>query len=122
MRHLRRIVKSFSFAFAGLSYLLRTQSNFWVHLTAALGILLVSALLGLGGAELAALVLAIGLVLLAEAVNTALEAVVDLASPEIHPLARTAKDVAAAGVLIAALTALLVGIALLLPRLLTILR
>jgi len=122
MRHLRRIVRSFAFAFAGLDHLIRTQSNFWVHLTAALGIALLGVLLGLGAAELAALVLAIGLVLVAEAANTALEAVVDLASPEIHPLARTAKDVAAAGVLIAALTAVAVAIVLLLPRLLTIFR
>jgi diacylglycerol kinase len=118
MRHLRRIVKSFAFAFAGLDYLIRTQSNFWIHLTAALCVVLFSVLLGLDGAELAALALAIGLVLLAEAMNTALEAAVNLASPDIHPLAKAAKDVAAAGVLIAALTALAVGTALLLPRLL----
>jgi diacylglycerol kinase len=113
-------VKSFAFAFAGLDYLIRTQSNFWIHLTAALCVVLFSVLLGLDGAELAALALAIGLVLLAEAMNTALEAAVNLASPDIHPLAKAAKDVAAAGVLIAALTALAVGTALLLPRLLAI--
>ena len=73
---------------------------------------------GLRGTELAILLLTIGFVLVLEALNTALEALVDLASPEYHPLAKIAKDVAAAAVLIAAITAVLVGLVLLLPRLL----
>ena len=121
MRNLQRIVKSFAFAFAGLGYLLRTQSNFWVHLMAAFCVVVLSVLLGLGGAELGILVLAIGLVLVLEALNTALEALVDLASPELHPLARVAKDVSAAAVLLAAITAAAVGVAVLLPRLLGLL-
>ena len=121
MRSLRRVLKSFTFAFAGLAYLLRTQSNFWVHLMAALLVVVVAVLLGLRGGELAVLVLTIGFVLVAEALNTALEALVDLASPEIHPLARVAKDVSAAAVLMAAMTAVLVGVVVLLPRLLALL-
>jgi diacylglycerol kinase (ATP) len=116
MRHARRISKSFAFAFAGLAYLLRTQSNFWVHLLVALCVLLLSALLGLHGTELALLALSIGLVFVAEAVNTALEALVDLASPQFHPLARIAKDVGAAAVLFAAATAVIVGVVLLIPK------
>ena len=81
---------------------------------------MLSALLGLRGAELAVLVLAIGLVLATEALNTALEALVDLASPGFHPLAKIAKDVSAAGVLLAALTAAIVGLAVLVPRLLAL--
>ena len=117
MRSLRRIARSFTFAFAGLAYLVRTQSNFWVHLMAALLVVALATLLGLRGADLAVLALAIGLVLVLEALNTALEALVDLASPEIHPLAKVAKDVAAAAVLLAALTAVVVALAVLLPRL-----
>jgi diacylglycerol kinase len=116
-RQLSRVRKSFSFALAGLGYLLRTQANFWVHLLAAGLVVLLSALLGLTGLELAALVLAIGLVLVAEAVNSALEALVDLASPGQHPLAGAAKDVGAAAVLLAAVCAALVGLILLGPRL-----
>jgi len=67
------------------------------------------ALLHLPAAAWAVLVLAIGMVLFAELLNTAVEAVVDLVSPEDHPLAKQAKDVAAAAVLIAALTALAAG-------------
>jgi diacylglycerol kinase len=118
MRHPRRILKSFAFAFAGLNYLLRTQSNFWVHVMAGVCAVLGAALLGLGGAELAAVVLAVGLVLVTEAINTALEAVVDLVSPEFHRLARIAKDVGAASVLFAAATAVAVALVLLLPRIL----
>lgn len=114
---LPRIVRSFTFAFVGLAHLLRTQPNFAVHLLAALLIGALGLLLGLRGAELAALVLAIGLVLVAEAANTALEAAVNLASPELHPLAKIAKDVGAAAVLLAAATAVVVGFVLLLPRL-----
>ena len=116
-RHLRRALKSFSYAFAGLGYLLQTQTNFWIHLLAAGLVLVLSALLGVTGGELAALVLAIGLVLVAEAGNSALEALVDLVSPERHRLARVAKDVGAAAVLLAAICAALVGLLVLLPRL-----
>jgi diacylglycerol kinase len=115
--YLLRITRSFIFAFAGLAHLMRTQPNFGVHLLAALLVGGVGFLLGLRGAELAALALAIGLVLVVEAVNTALEAVVNLTSPEVHPLARIAKDVGAAAVLLAAATAVVVGFVLLLPRL-----
>jgi len=72
--------------------------------------------------EIAALLLAIGLVMVSEALNTALESVVDLVSPAVHPLARVAKDVAAAGVLIAATTAVAVGLVVLGPRVIALLR
>lgn len=73
--------------------------------------------LGLGRLEWAVIVLAIGLVWMAEFVNTALEAVVDLASPDLHPLAKIGKDVAAAAVLAGAATAVLVGLLVLGPPL-----
>ena len=100
-----------------MSYLVRTQPNFRVHLVAAAAVLAVSFGVGVTIVEMAIMVLAIGLVLVAEAMNTAIEAVVDLASPAIHPLARIAKDVAAAGVLVAAGIAALTGLVVLLPRL-----
>ena len=118
MRQLRRIAASFPFAFAGLAYMVRTQTNFWVHLTTAVIVLALALSLGVGGLELAVLMLVIGLVLVAEAINTALEATVDLASPELHPLARVAKDVGAAAVLLAAGTSVAIGGIILLPRLL----
>jgi diacylglycerol kinase len=118
MRHVRRILKSFSFAGAGLGHLVRTQSNFWIHCLAAVLVVALAVILGTGPAETGVLLLAIGLVLVCEAINTAIEAVVDLASPTHHPLAKVAKDVAAAGVLVAAVVAGLTGLLILGPRLL----
>ena len=113
-----RILRSFGFAAQGIAYLFRTQPNFWVHTLAAGLVVVFTVWLGTTPAETGVLFLAIGLVLAAEAFNSAVEAIVDLASPEYHPLARTAKDTAAGGVLIAAVAAALVGLVVLGPRLL----
>jgi diacylglycerol kinase (ATP) len=108
---------SFRHAFAGWWYVLRTQRNAWIHAVASVAVLAVSLWLELGRIEWAILLLTIALVWVAEFVNTAIEAVVDLLSPDIHPLAKAGKDVAAAAVLIAALAAVLVGLLLLGPPL-----
>jgi diacylglycerol kinase (ATP) len=113
----RRVLRSFGYAGAGLAAILLTTPNFWVHLLGAAVALLISLLLGLPPFELALVVLTIGLVLAAEAFNTALEALGDVASPDYHPLIKRAKDVSAAAVLIAALTAVGVAGLLWLPRL-----
>lgn len=117
-----RTLRSFGFATAGIGYLVRTQPNFRVHLLATVAVLGVALLVGASNVEIAVMLLAIGLVLLGEACNSALEAVVDLASPEIHPLAKIAKDVAAGGVLLAAVIAAATGLIVLGPRLLVSLR
>lgn len=110
-------VASFRHAFAGWWYVLRTQHNAWIHAIASLAILGVATWLGLGPTEWAILILTIAVVWVAEFVNTAVEASVDLLSPDIHPLAKIAKDIAAAAVLIAALAALVVGLLLMGPKL-----
>ena len=112
---------SFRHAFAGWWYVLRTRA------TPGFMPLLPSrsspSVCGceLGRIEWTILVLTIALVWVAEFVNTAVEAVVDLLSPDIHPLAKVAKDVAAAAVLIAALAAVAVGLLLLGPAALEVL-
>ncbi|MCC7359882.1 MAG: diacylglycerol kinase family protein [Anaerolineales bacterium] len=108
---------SFRFAFAGWWYMLRTQRNAWIHAVVSTVVFALGLLLGLGRLEWAILVLTVGLVWMAEFVNTALEAVVDLASPDLHPLAKVGKDVAAAAVLVGAATAVLVGLLVLGPPL-----
>ena len=105
-----RIVRSFAFAFAGVAYLFRTQRNARIHLLAGVLACGVGAWLRISRAEWAVVLLTIALVLALEGLNTALEAVVDLASPEIHPLAKVAKDVGAGMVLIAAVAAVGVGL------------
>jgi undecaprenol kinase/diacylglycerol kinase (ATP) len=100
---------------------LRTQPNFRVHLCATIAVIGVAVALRATAVEVAVLLLAIGLVLVGEAFNTALEAVVDLASPDLHPLAKVAKDVAAAGVLLAAGIAAATGLVVLGPKLVALL-
>ena len=109
-------VRKFAVAFAGLFHTGRTQSSMRVH--GVCGVLAVglAVLTGLSAIEWALLFLVIGLVLGMELLNTAIEAVVDLACPEQAELARIAKDAAAAAVLVAAFTALLVGSCVFLPH------
>ena len=80
-------------------------------------VILLGLWLGIGALEWAVIVLAIAIVWTAEFINTALEAVVDLASPQHHPLARVGKDVGAASVLIAALSSIVIGLLILGPPL-----
>jgi len=113
----RSRLASFRYAFSGLWYMLCTQRNAWIHAIATVCVIALGAWLGLGRTEWAVIALTIGLVWMAEFINTALEAVVDLASPEIHPLARVGKDVGAAAVLVAAITSVVIGLFILGPSL-----
>lgn len=114
---LRRIARSFGFAFEGLATLLRTQPNFVVHVAAACLALGLAIALGLGAPELVVLIPTIALVLVVEAFNAALETLCDLVSPGFHPLIKRAKDISAAAVLIAALAAVATAVLLFGPRL-----
>ena len=108
---------SFRFAFHGWGYVLKTQRNAWIHSMIATLVILMGLWLGLTPQDWAVLVITIAMVFTAEFINTAIEAVVDLASPNHHPLAKVGKDVGAAAVLVAALAAILVGILILGPPL-----
>jgi diacylglycerol kinase len=110
-------LSSFRFAIAGWRHVLRTQPNSRIHAAATVVVAGLGFWLGVGRSEWAILVITIGLVWVAELVNTAIEAVVDLASPESHPLAKVGKDVAAAAVLASAVTAVIVGLLILGPPL-----
>lgn len=110
------MARSFLYALEGLAYAWRVQRNF--RLQAHLGLLALLMALWLGVDPVPVLLL-IALVLSLELLNTALEALADLASPVYHPLAKRAKDTAAAAVLLASLLALLVGLYLFLPPLLS---
>lgn len=116
MRRLHPRIATFVHAGRGL-IVLAGQPNARIHFFAALVVILLGVLLDVTAGEWVALSLAIALVLAAEALNTALELVVDLASPEWSETARNAKDVAAAGVLICAIGAAVVGAIIFVPRL-----
>lgn len=111
-------VDSFRHAFEGWWYVLRTQRNAWLHGVATVLVLAAAAWLRVGVLGWALLVLAIGIVWTAEFINTAVEAVVDLTHPGYHPLAKIAKDVMAAAVLLAAGSAAIIGLLVLGPPLL----
>jgi diacylglycerol kinase (ATP) len=113
----RSRIQSFRHAFAGWWYMLRTQRNAWIHAIFTMAAVIGGLWLGLSRVEWAIIALTIGAVWMAEFVNTALEAVVDLTSPNAHPLAKAGKDVAAAAVLVAALTSVAVGLLILGPPL-----
>lgn len=111
------LVRSFGWAFAGIWSMLRHQRNAQIHTLITTVVVVFAVVLRVNAGEWVALVLAITLVLALEAVNTALEAVVDLASPQLHPLAKQAKDTAAGAVLIGAIGAAVVGCIIFLPKL-----
>ena len=108
---------SFRHAFAGWWYVLRTQRNAWIHALVSSAVFIVGLWLQLDRRDWAIILLAMVAVWMGEFINTALEAVVDLASPEHHPLAKVGKDVGAAAVLIAAIAAVLIGLLILGPPL-----
>jgi diacylglycerol kinase len=113
----RSLCQSFRFALDGLGYVLRTQRNARVHAAAAVAAAGLAAWLGITRGEWALIAVSIGLVLAAEIVNTLVESLADLVSPEWTPQARIAKDTAAAAVLVAATGALVVGLLILGPPL-----
>jgi diacylglycerol kinase len=120
----RRFVRdersSFGYAFQGIAYSWRTQRHLRVHASIAAVCIGLGLLLGLRPTEWAALVAMIALVTALEMLNTVVEVIVDMVSPDYHPSAKVAKDVAAGTVLVAALGAVLVGIFIFLPRLLAL--
>lgn len=100
--------------------LFRSQANARIHAVVAVSAVVAGFVFHISTGEWCAVIGAIGLVLVAEAINTAIEAVVDLASPEVHPLAGRAKDVAAGAVLIAAVAAVIMGLLVFGPHLLAL--
>jgi len=111
------LFRSFYFAFVGLGYLFRTQRNARIELTLGIVACGLGAWLRISRTEWAVIAFTIALVLILEGLNTAVEAAVDLSSPQFHPLAKAAKDLAAAMVLIASMASLAVGLLILGPPL-----
>lgn len=103
------ILDSFNYAFEGIIHVLRTQRNMRIHFAIAAGVLIAALALDVSRLELIALLLAIAFVLIAEMINSAVEAAVDVASTSFDPLAKLAKDIAAGSVLIASVIAVAIG-------------
>jgi diacylglycerol kinase len=105
-----KFTASFRYAFSGLWYALRTQRNARVHLIVALLALGMGIVLHISAVEFALVFVAIAGVFVAEMFNTVFELCVDLASPEYHPLAKIAKDVAAGAVLFSSILSVIIGL------------
>jgi diacylglycerol kinase len=112
-------LRSFRYAIYGIAVMLTSQHNAWLHAVATVVIVSLGTSFGLSAGEWCWLVLAVMAVWTAEALNTALELLADVASPAFHPLVKQAKDVAAGAVLISACGATVIGALILGPRLLT---
>ncbi len=110
--------RSFVYAMAGLRYTIRTQRNMRVHVAIAVVAAIVGILLRISLIAFAILALTITTVLVAEMFNTVIEACLDIVTPEYHPLAKIAKDVAAGAVLISSILAVVIGLLLFLPPIL----
>lgn len=112
---MRRFLKSLTHALRGILYTVRNERNFQVEVAATVFLLGCMVWLPLSRAEESMLILAAVLVLVMELVNTAVERVMDILKPRVHPYARVVKDVTAGGVFVASLGALSVGLLILLP-------
>src|ERR671934_1024602 len=103
------LLESFNYALEGVIHVLRTHRNMRLHFMVAIGVLVAALLIGVDRIELIALLLSIAFVLIAEMVNSAIEAAIDVATTSFDPLAKLAKDIAAGAVLIASINAVAVG-------------
>jgi undecaprenol kinase len=112
-----RLIKSFSYAFRGIYEILRSEPNSRIHLIATVCALAAGILLRISRSEWCIIVIVIALVWAAEAFNTAIEKLTDHLFPEYNNTARLAKDVAAGAVLVCAITALICGLIIFLPKL-----
>lgn len=110
-------IQSFRYAARGVRLMLRSQHNAWLHAVASCGVFIVGGLCILSAAEWCWIILCIMAVWTAEALNTALELLADVTSPDFHPLVGQAKDVAAGGVLLSAIGAAIIGLLVIVPHL-----
>lgn len=113
---MKKFLLSFTYAIKGLIYAFRTQLNFKVHTFAAISATLMGFYFNISRPEWLWIILAIGLVLITELLNTALEVLVDFVSPGFHPKAGIIKDVSAGAVLIVAILAVAIGLIVFVPK------
>jgi diacylglycerol kinase (ATP) len=109
VRRAPTVLDSFNFAFEGIIHVLRTQRNMRIHFAIAFVVLILALVVNVTKLELIALLISVTFVLIAEMLNTAIEAAIDIATTSFDPMAKLAKDIAAGAVLIAAANAVVVG-------------
>lgn len=116
----KRLGRSFSYAFKGFGHAFKHEQNFIVHSIIAVLAILLGFILKLNSVEWLILILIIGLVLAFELINTALESIVDLVTDKYHELAKVAKDTSSAAVLILAVSSIIIGLIIFLPKIISL--
>lgn len=111
----KKRIKSFAYAWKGILLLIKSEHNAWIHLVCAILVICAAIYFDINRMEWIAVIVCIGLVLAAEAINTAIESLVDLVSPEENPIAGKVKDLAAGAVLICAISAAIIGLLVFIP-------
>ena len=114
---MRRFIKSFDYSFEGIAYAFKFEPNFRFHLVALIIVGILSWYYNLSPQEWLWITAVSAIVIMAELFNTAIEVLVDLVSPEIHPKAKIVKDVASAAVLVASILAIITGLVIFIPKL-----
>lgn len=112
----KRLRNSFQYAWQGIVQAYKGEQNLKIHTFIAILVIVFGFFLKISYIEWLVCLILIGLVLMAEFINTAIEYVVDLASPSIHPLAKSAKDTASAGVLMMAIISAIIGLVIFVPK------
>jgi diacylglycerol kinase len=115
-------LKSFNYAFNGIRIMFANEHNAWIHLAATLLVITAGIVLKISASEWVAVSIAIGLVFTSEAINTSIEKLSDFVSHEKQNPIKEVKDLAAAGVLISSITALVIGLVVFLPKILMLFR
>jgi diacylglycerol kinase (ATP) len=113
---IRNRIKSFSYALAGIRRFVWQEHNARIHLAATIAVVIAAFLLHVSRLESVALILVVGGVWATEMLNTCLEMIADIISPEEHPIIKFIKDLAAGAVLVAAVTAVIVGLIIFIPK------
>ena len=117
---IKRFFNSFIYAGSGIKSAIKTEQNLLLDLICGIVAITGGILLKISMIELAIIIIVIGLVISIELINTAIEYVVDMAMPEVHPLAKLSKDIAAGAVLITTIVALIVGLIIFLPKIIAL--
>lgn len=117
----RSRIRSFSYAFRGISSLFRNEHNSRIHIVAAIAVVIVGIILKLNIYEWCLITIVIGLVFVTELINSALESIADRVDPEWNDLIMKSKDFSAAAVLVAAIIALITGCLIFIPKILLML-
>lgn len=112
---LHKQLKSFAYAWKGIGSFVRKEHNAWIHCSAIIAVTTAGVLFNITRTEWLIILLCFGIVLAAEAFNTAIERLVNLVSPDYHPIAGDVKDIAAGAVLICAITAAIIGAVIFIP-------